>query len=82
MCILLSVLLHKGAETRDGPAHDERVHFARAFVGVNGLCIGHEAPHLVLLAESRTKSIEIAIGLREGLLCRNTDDLSSSSTVL
>ncbi len=29
--------LHKGAETGDGAAYDEGVHFTGAFVGVNGL---------------------------------------------
>src|SRR6266568_4937289 len=48
MCILPSALLYKGAETGNGPAHNERVHFACAFVGVNRFGIGHEAPHLVV----------------------------------
>src|SRR5215831_4603857 len=48
MCIPPSALLYKGAETCNGAAHDECVHFASAFVGVNGLGIGHKAPYLVV----------------------------------
>src|SRR5260370_14845684 len=47
ICILSSALLHKGAETGNGPAHNKRVHFTGAFVGVNGFGIAHETAHLV-----------------------------------
>jgi hypothetical protein len=45
-------LLYKGAETGDGFAHNEHVHFASAFIGINGLAIGYEAPLFWLLGLS------------------------------
>src|SRR5260370_42141561 len=46
--LLAPLCLDKRAEAGDGPAHDERIHFAGAFIGVNRLGIGHKAPHLVV----------------------------------
>ena len=40
--------LDKSAETGDGLAYDERIHFACAFVGVNGFGISYETAHLVV----------------------------------
>src|SRR6266699_6371694 len=48
------ICLDKRAEARDRPAHNERVHFAGAFVGVNSLGIGHLAPHLVVEQDAVT----------------------------
>ena len=40
--------LDEGAQAGDGLADDQRVHLARALVGVDRLGVGHEAPDMVL----------------------------------
>src|SRR5262249_14648110 len=40
--------LDEGAKTRNVLANDQRVHLARAFIGIDGLGIGDEAPNVVL----------------------------------
>ena len=48
MCLPAPLCLDKGAETGDGLAYNECIHFAGAFVGVNRFGIGYEASHLVV----------------------------------
>src|SRR5260370_4973140 len=40
--------LHKGAQARDGLAHDEILHLVRAFVGVKRFAVREETRDLVL----------------------------------
>src|SRR5215471_18162493 len=40
--------LDEGAKTRDVLANDQRVHLARAFIGIDSFSIGDEAPNVIL----------------------------------